>query len=714
MLVLSSIKRNNLRTGFRAAYFIILIILAAILTCLLCSCTAPDQSGSSVNGDQPVLPFEANIPFALMPEYRSITEAETGPVTFELSSGSITAECHSTFYGPDSAIRRRYIQFGRYYKLMELEGKCPELEGDIAIADFNGDATGDIVRYRGGKLSIITVIAIVADDTIFREERTYYPNTDNGFMVTGITDIELGPAYGDNIPAAAVSLAGAADFDGDGYCDLLFAGKDALSIYYGSSGGFSGVAFRLPERKKGIMRAGDIDGDGTAEIVIGSGYILNVYRNNGTKEKPEYVLTSSNGAGPRGGGVQDFFCADMNSDRMADAVYLEKAGGRYRIRILCSSGDGRFGTDRDNKNLYSVFTFDEGIRPVNITAGDISGNGMGDLAGLVLNGGSAQNSVFFGDDDLAYDYSLFGMKIGDEYRLYSGCRWDDANFKSGGDHVMLSTSSDGIHWRRYPDAPMFYLGWELGETGWWVDNTLEPEVVYVDGVYHMLWQCTGVTPGGYYGDKIGYASSSDGINWIRKTDEPAVVCDDPEIGFNHEEILYVADDPDGKPFWLYTGHFENGTFKGYVRIRSADPSRFLFSESENTSGFSQIGNQLAYFDLPGGRRIFARITFLSVNDGVNDPYTVPTLQFSDDGLNFTGSSQFKLAGVDQSDPRNAHNRLTLFLGLVTENGTGRILPNEDGSFTFFYLATTANGPGGYDIFLAEGGAGSATLTFGAE
>lgn len=65
-----------------------------------------------------------------------------------------------------------------------------------------------------------------------------------------------------------------------------------------------------------------------------------------------------------------------------------------------------------------------------------------------------------------------------------------------------------------------YLGGELGYSGdmgwnetWWIGNTLEPEVVYVDGVYHMLLQTTGITPSGHYGDYINYASSTDGLGF---------------------------------------------------------------------------------------------------------------------------------------------------------------------------------------------------------
>ena len=221
-----------------------LFILLLLSMCLLCACSVESPGDSPA----PELPFAQTINCPLSPVYTSITEAHTGQFELEVGSTSLTLECDSVFYGPDSAINRRFIQFGRYFEPKELEGNCPQLDGDIAIADFNGDKNGDIVLYKDGKLTIISIISIVADDTIFRDERVYYTNSSNGYMVSGITELELAPDGGIKNEPGNVSLIDAADLDGDGYNDLLFDQGRTLSIYYGSSDGFSGVAFRLPER----------------------------------------------------------------------------------------------------------------------------------------------------------------------------------------------------------------------------------------------------------------------------------------------------------------------------------------------------------------------------------------------------------------------------------------------------------------------------------
>jgi len=67
--------------------------------------------------------------------------------------------------------------------------------------------------------------------------------------------------------------------------------------------------------------------------------------------------------------------------------------------------------------------------------------------------------------------------------------------------IDLATSSDGVHWTKYPNNPVF-LGFRYS------DNTTSsdyPSVVKVNGTYLMAFS-------GYSAD-IGYATSADGINW---------------------------------------------------------------------------------------------------------------------------------------------------------------------------------------------------------
>ena len=634
------------------------------------------------------LDLAEKIDFDLKPVYREKETTSDGSV--KISGIRAEVSYTSTFYGARSAIRRPYTSFAQSFVEKTFGGSDADFKGQLAAADMDGDGFDDLIVYDDG------VISVYKTNSTFKKETTYTFDTNNKYTVGQLFTAEIGKD---------AKLCGAGDFNGDGYNDLLFYKNGNTVIYEGGESGFALNSFILPDDTEGSRLCGDVDGDGLCDIVILKDGKAAVYVSDGegfkkSCENPVNQLPQS---------YEYALCADFNCDKRADLAFIEKTEESYKITSVFGLGDGTFGTDKDNKNLYSVFEFDKRSYPENVTVGDFTGNGAADLAGYGSVKGKKLNAVYCGAGEPAYDYSLFGMKVNGEYRLYSGCRWADANTGGDGDHVMLSISKDGKNWQRNIEAPMFFLGWEIGEEdAWWRDNTLEPEVIFADGKYHMYWQCSYVTPKGNYGDKIGYASSSDGVNWERKTDEPAIICSDPEIGFNHEEVIYVADDPDGKQFWMYTGHFVNGTFRGYIRIRSSDPERFDYSDAESTSGFSQIGNQIAYLTDKDGGKLFMRITFTDSGKG----YTVPTLQFSRDGLRFDGSGKLQLAGVDQDDPRNAPVKNVYFLGLATENGTGEIKQNDDGTYTFMYFATTCATSVAPEIFGAEGGYGIATLTIG--
>ncbi|MBE7056486.1 MAG: hypothetical protein E7388_03485 [Ruminococcaceae bacterium] len=630
---------------------------------------------------------ETNLSVECQPVYREQITEKNGTATFN-GNVNFNINYNSKFYGHESAMNRDFSYYGSNYKL----GQCNTLRnisGEIVCADMNGDSFGDVIILKNGTLSINATTLLKSG------KQVYVVQEDLRFRTKLIGEIYVG---GD------VSLKGAGDVNGDGFNDIICSKDHMVIVYYGSATGFK--AFYYPLDCEGTILSGDADGNGCYDIIVANGNSIKTYtvKNNSLTKLFENTVPAI----PED--IEGIYAADINSDGICDITYSQIVDGIFTVTSLFGRGDGRYGcyeTDGDNKNLYGSFQIAN--KPLYIAAGDITGNGAADFIAIY----PSYVSIYYAYGDPAYDYSLFGMHVNGEYRMYSGARWMDRNIEgSDGDHVLLSTSSDGLNWRRYIDKPMFYLGWELGEDDWWTGNTLEPEVLYVDNMYHMYWQCEIHTPAGNYGDRIGYAYSEDGINWTRKTDEPAIVVDeelDYEIGFNHHEVLYVPDDPDGKPFWIYTGYHVNNAFYGYVRIRSDRPDRFLFSQREETSGFAQIGNQLAYFEDDNGNKVFMRITFNTVViDGAE--YWRPTLFMSRDGLNFVGGDNCELAGVDTNDPKTINNRNMFFYGLITENGTGEILRKEDGSYHFFYLATGCVSSVAPGIYYADAGVGEMTFT----
>jgi predicted GH43/DUF377 family glycosyl hydrolase len=99
-----------------------------------------------------------------------------------------------------------------------------------------------------------------------------------------------------------------------------------------------------------------------------------------------------------------------------------------------------------------------------------------------------------------YDGSIYHM-------WYSGS--DGAVTKIG-----YATSPDGVIWTKYPGNPVL----ELGPSGSWEDEQVRAPDVYFDGSNFHMWY-TGVKVDS---NKIGYAISSDGINWIKNPANPVL------------------------------------------------------------------------------------------------------------------------------------------------------------------------------------------------
>ena len=180
-------------------------------------------------------------------------------------------------------------------------------------------------------------------------------------------------------------------------------------------------------------------------------------------------------------------------------------------------------------------------------------------------------------------------------------------------------------------------------------------------------------------------------------------------------FIYVPDDPDGLCFWMYVRYVHNNAHVKFIRIRSADPTCFdMDKDCTEIHGWHQIGNQVGYInDYDGnGNRLFVRITFIEHAEGgdQNKVHTVPTLQFSLDGINWT-LSDLRMAGADADNEDEWTRRNVYFLGFSTINGTGEIAKNADGTgYEFFWVSCTCDSPVAPNIFYSSEGVGKAEFT----
>ncbi len=113
----------------------------------------------------------------------------------------------------------------------------------------------------------------------------------------------------------------------------------------------------------------------------------------------------------------------------------------------------------------------------------------------------------------------FVMKEDGVYRM-----WYATNAMGSKTQIGYAESEDGIDWNHHPSAVVL-----LGEDGEWDDEDVEtPTVVKHGGVYHLWYSGRGepegtnplTHPDAAY--RIGHATSLDGINWNKDSQNPVI------------------------------------------------------------------------------------------------------------------------------------------------------------------------------------------------
>lgn len=135
-----------------------------------------------------------------------------------------------------------------------------------------------------------------------------------------------------------------------------------------------------------------------------------------------------------------------------------------------------------------------------MTYGQMNGKWVKHVGGPVLGG-----------PDMGTCFDVFALTEKEGYRLYFSWRPRKS--------LAVVAGTDGVHW----SEPLVILT-PRPESGW-EDDLNRNAVVKRDGLYHM-WYCGQAR--GY--TKIGYATSPDGFNWLRYSDEPVIVPEYPWEG----------------------------------------------------------------------------------------------------------------------------------------------------------------------------------------
>lgn len=81
--------------------------------------------------------------------------------------------------------------------------------------------------------------------------------------------------------------------------------------------------------------------------------------------------------------------------------------------------------------------------------------------------------------------------------------------------ICYATSTDKINWTKYAGNPVL----DIGEAGTWDNYKVGAPEVYYDGAKYHMWYSGNKED---WTDRIGYATSSDGINWVKYPDNPVL------------------------------------------------------------------------------------------------------------------------------------------------------------------------------------------------
>ena len=240
---------------------------------------------------------------------------------------------------------------------------------------------------------------------------------------------------------------------------------------------------------------------------------------------------------------------------------------------------------------------------------------------------------------------------GSTYRMwYTGS--DAYDFRIG-----LAISSDGMHWTKYPGNPVL----DLGPAGAWdAAHVSSPTVIYRGGQYEM-WYSSNWWFCGRCGQRIGRATSGDGIAWIKDPQNPLLA---PSLPGSWD--YYAVEAPevvfDGTRYHMwYTG--ENGRWRiGYAtsldgRIWTPLPSIAFDCGLAGTWDQSHVG-YLSVVETGGELRMW-----YSGHDGARWRIGLAS---SNDGLSWTRSSNNPVLNIG---PSGSWDSRDVWSPVVIQQGT---------------------------------------------
>lgn len=112
--------------------------------------------------------------------------------------------------------------------------------------------------------------------------------------------------------------------------------------------------------------------------------------------------------------------------------------------------------------------------------------------------------------------------------------------------ISMATSTDGVSWKKHSDNPVLEpdQAWESGGPGMITEDVSHPTVLDRDSVFSMWYGSFDSTDNETY-TGIGYATSTDGVDWSKRSDNPvfnpATTSPGEEIGISTGPAVVLVD-----------------------------------------------------------------------------------------------------------------------------------------------------------------------------